>query len=58
MGYVKEPKGVDFSVINREMTKDEKEKLSEFIAKRKKVISRIRTKKQSKQHTIQQKTTK
>lgn len=52
MGYVKEPKGVDFTVINREMTTDEKRKLSKFITNRKKEIAKIRTKKHSAQHTL------
>jgi hypothetical protein len=49
MGYIKEPKGVDFTVINREMTQDEKKKLSDFIAKRKMEISKIRKKRRSPQ---------
>ena len=52
MGFIKEPKGVEFTVINREMTQDEKRKLSEFIAKRKKEISKIRTKKRSPQLAV------
>ena len=35
MGYIKEPKGVDFTVINKEMTEEEKIKLSAYILKRK-----------------------
>jgi hypothetical protein len=35
MGYIKEPKGVDFTVLDKEMNEDEKKRLSVFIAKRK-----------------------
>lgn len=41
MGYIKEPKGVDFSVINKDMTEEEKVKLSSFISKRKQEIKEI-----------------
>ena len=51
MGYIKEPKGVDFAVINREMTTEEKRKLSKFIVNRKKVIAQSPTKRQNTQHT-------
>ena len=40
MGYIKEPNGVDFTVINREMTKKEKKRLSEYISKRKQEIAK------------------
>ena len=52
MGYIKEPKDVDFTVINREMTQEEKKKLSEFIAKRKREISEIRKKRRSPQYAM------
>jgi len=38
MGLVKEPKGVDLTVVQREMTPEEKRNLSDFISKRKKEI--------------------
>jgi hypothetical protein len=41
MGYIKEPKGVDFTVLDKEMTVDEKKKLSAFIAKRKQEIGEM-----------------
>ena len=44
MGYIKEPKEVDFTVINREMTADERKKLSDFIAQRKKEIAATQSK--------------
>ena len=52
MGYIKEPKGVDFTVVNRDMTKEERQKLSKFIAKRKKEIAETQTKKQTSQQTV------
>ena len=46
MGYIREPEGVDFEVINKKMTPEEKIFLSEFIAKRKEEIKRLDAKKQ------------
>lgn len=44
MGYIKEPKGIDFTVIDKEMTEDEKVKLSAYISKRKLEIKEIHQK--------------
>lgn len=41
MGYIKEPKGVDFTVLDKEMTEEEKKRLSAFIAKRKQEIGEL-----------------
>ncbi len=38
MEHIKELKGIDFTVINREMSEGEKRQLSEYIKKRKKEI--------------------
>ncbi|MCF8361061.1 MAG: hypothetical protein K9G70_00415 [Prolixibacteraceae bacterium] len=35
MGYIKEPKGVDFVIQSRPLTEKEEKELSKFIAKRK-----------------------
>jgi hypothetical protein len=42
MGLVKEPKGVDFIINSEPLTKEEEEKLSEFIAKRKQEIAEMK----------------
>lgn len=42
MGYIKEPKGIDFTVLDKEMTEDEKKKLSAYITKRKQEIGEMR----------------
>lgn len=41
MGYIKEPKGVDFTVLDKEMTEVEKKNLSAYIEKRKHEIAEI-----------------
>jgi hypothetical protein len=47
MGYiVREPKDIVFTVINREMTTEERRRLSDFIDKRKKEIDKMREKQQ------------
>ena len=45
MGYIREPEGVDFEVINKKMTPEEKLFLSQFIAKRKEEIKGLEAKK-------------
>ena len=40
MGHIKEPKGIDFEVINREMTEEERQRVSEFIKTRKEQLAR------------------
>ncbi len=42
MGLIKEPKGVDFIINSEPLTKEQEEKLSEFIAKRKQEIAEIK----------------
>ena len=42
MGYTEEPRDVDFTVVNRETAKEERQKLSDFIDKRKKEIAEMR----------------
>jgi hypothetical protein len=42
MGLIKEPKGVDFIINSEPLTKEEEEKLSEFIAKRKQEIAEMK----------------
>ncbi len=42
MGLIKEPKGVDFIIKSEPLTKEEEEKLSEFIAKRKREIAEMK----------------
>ena len=53
MGLIKEPEGVDFIINSEPLTKEEEEKLSEFIAKRKQEIAELKherpTKAKSKQ---------
>lgn len=45
MGYIKEPKGINFTMINREMTEEERKRLSEYIAKRKIEIKKTQKRK-------------
>ncbi len=47
MGFIKEPKGVDFVIEGKPLTKDQEKKLSSFIAKRK---LEIKKKSQSNTH--------
>lgn len=42
MGLIKEPEGVDFIINSQPLTKEQEEKLSEFIAKRKQEIAEIK----------------
>ncbi|MEM6844535.1 MAG: hypothetical protein AAF632_20110 [Bacteroidota bacterium] len=42
MGLIKEPKGVDFIINSEPLTKEQEEKLSEFIAKRKREIAEMK----------------
>lgn len=42
MGLIKEPKGIDFIINSEPLTKEEEEKLSEFIAKRKQEIAEMK----------------
>lgn len=42
MGLIKEPKGIDFIINSEPLTKEEEVKLSEFIAKRKREIAKLR----------------
>ena len=42
MGLIKEPKGVDFIINSEPLTKEQEEKLSEFIAKRKQEIAEMK----------------
>ncbi|WPP49400.1 hypothetical protein [Catalinimonas niigatensis] len=42
MGLIKEPKGVDFIIKSEPLTKEEEEKLSKFIAKRKQEIAEMK----------------
>jgi hypothetical protein len=44
MGYIKEPKSIDFTVLDKEMTEDEKKKLSAYIVSRKHEISEMHKK--------------
>ena len=48
MGYIKEPKGVDFVIQSKPLTDKQEKKLSEFIAKRK---LEIKMKSQKGSHT-------
>jgi hypothetical protein len=42
MGIIREPKGVDFTVINREMTAEERTALSAFIVQEKLRIAKLK----------------
>jgi len=42
MGFIKEPKGVDFIINSEPLTKEQEEKLSKFIAKRKREIAEMK----------------
>lgn len=44
MGYIKEPKGIDFTVIDHTLTEEERKKLSAYIEKRKLEIVGMRKK--------------
>ena len=48
MGLIKEPKGVDFIINGEPLTKEEEEKLSEFIAKRKQEIAEMKNERPTK----------
>ncbi|MBI5214677.1 MAG: hypothetical protein HY960_02885 [Ignavibacteriae bacterium] len=57
MGIVKEPKGVDFYVVNRELSSEERRKISEYIEQQKKGHRKkysYPTLKQSKRKSTQQ----
>ena len=41
MGLIKEPEGVDFIIKSEPLTKEQEERLSEFIAKRKQEIAEM-----------------
>ena len=41
MGLIKEPEGVDFIIKSEPLTREQEERLSEFIAKRKHEIAEI-----------------
>jgi hypothetical protein len=43
MGYIKEPKGVDFVINGKPLTDKQKKEISEFIKADKKRISEIKT---------------
>ena len=43
MGHIKEPKGVDFFIQSDPLTIKEKKEISEFIKKRKQLISKKNT---------------
>lgn len=42
MGLIKEPEGIDFIIKSEPLTKEQEERLSEFIAKRKQEIAEIK----------------
>ena len=41
MEFIREPKGVDFEVINRDLTEEERQRMSAYIAKRKLEVAKI-----------------
>ena len=41
MGFIREPEGVDFTVIPWEMTDEERKQVSAYIAKRKLEVAKI-----------------
>lgn len=42
MGLIKEPEGVDFIIKSEPLTKEQEERLSEYIAKRKQEIAEMK----------------
>jgi len=44
MGYIKEPKGVDFVIASDPLTKEARKEISEFISKYKKSTANKKTK--------------
>ena len=47
MGFIREPKGVDFTVINREMTAEERKALSAFIVQEKLRIAKLKKRREA-----------
>ena len=52
MGFIREPKGVDFVIQSKPLTKKQEKELSEFIAKRKQELKAKSKKGTYTQHTI------
>jgi hypothetical protein len=47
MGIVKEPEGVELTVINREMTEEERRYLSAYIAKEKLRLAKLKKRRET-----------
>jgi dsDNA-binding SOS-regulon protein len=52
MGFIREPKGVDFVIQSKPLTEKQEKELSEFIAKRKLEIEKILKKSTYTQHIV------
>lgn len=49
MGLIREPKGVDFFVINRELTPEERAEVSAYIAKEKLRMAKLKKRREARE---------